>query len=149
MKKVLLAVFASLLLIPAFSFAQEQITVRSLAVDQLFEYGRAIYNRGDYPQAGVIFTRILKMDPQNQEALKYVEYLKKKGGGVMPTNPIPSIQAFAVEKQHNPSDIEIFKDLRSNQDLKQEISDSDQAIEKESNEIEGLRQLMKEHQQEK
>ena len=138
MRKFYLAFFSLLLMAPAFCYAQQEITTRSLAVAQLSEYGQAIYDRGDYPQAAIIFSRVLRMDPNNKEALGYANTLKKKGQDVF-------IPASAVAVQSKVSQIEqpvIVKEvpIDPNQDLKQEIQTTDQAIESLKVEVSNLRE---------
>ncbi|MBF0489938.1 MAG: hypothetical protein HQL15_04895 [Candidatus Omnitrophica bacterium] len=90
MNKCYLALLSLLLLLPSVSQAQSGPSIRTLAIEQLSQYGKTIYDRGDYSEAAVVFSRILAMDPQNQEAIFYANNLNKKGETVV----IPVVSAL-------------------------------------------------------
>ncbi len=57
-------------------------SLKSLMVEELSDYGRQLYNRGDYPQAANVYARILRADQGNVQAVKYLTAIKSKGYAV-------------------------------------------------------------------
>jgi TolA-binding protein len=156
MSKIFLAVLF-LFLAPSLSFPQQPLTTRTLAAEQLFQYGQAVYDRGDYSQAAQIFSRVLVLSPNHPEALGYVKNLKKKGqvvivpertGVVYPPSVkeiIPKPQPTRSKKiaetpSQEPTPIASrTTSSGDNQDLKQSIQEADAAIEKLKSDIADLR----------
>ncbi len=135
MRKLCLVLFSSFLC-SSLVFAQPSSGVRALAIEQLCQYAQAVYDRGDYPQAAIIFSRILRMDPENQGALDYANQLKRRGQVVfIPVKPV----VVAVVPLEPPD---------PNGDLKQDIKISNEAIEKLQIEITDLRGQIVQNQQE-
>ena len=66
--------FILCLLISAASVAQANTenSMRDLATQSMFDYGKKLYDRHDYKEAILVFKRILRYDPQNQGAAAHV-----------------------------------------------------------------------------
>lgn len=161
MKKLFFIVI-SCLLFSSVSFAQQ--TTRTLAAQQLFLYGQAVYDRGDYPQAAVIISRVLQMDPTQKEALEYARNLKNKGLDVFipltaeARHPSPEVnQSIPQPQPEKPKKLSqvlakqssetsqvpvpglVTVNFPDNTDLRQAIQDADAAIEKLKSDISDLR----------
>ena len=76
------------------ALAYENPTMRSMAAAQLFEYGKALYERGDYPQAAEIISKVLDMDPTHSKAIKIAKTLNQKGEHIT----LPKEEMIPVEK---------------------------------------------------
>lgn len=163
MKKCFYGVLSVLLLMPVLAFAQTSSSMRSLAVEQMYEYAQAVYQRGDYAQAAVIFRRILAMKPDHEGAVEFATSLNKKGQHiVIPPQKDRSIKDVVVleekpaknygniyqktstvtalettEEKHAEPAIEVK--AISNRDLKQDMDDTDEAILRLKKEIAELR----------
>lgn len=162
-KSIFVLVF--LLVFPHIVQAQEKNSVRSMAVDQLYQYGEAIYDRGDYPQAAQIFTRILAMNPSHAAAIGYAKKLNQKGEHitipeapavptvvpVAPTVPAADVVAPKPVKKHtkamvrHPAQKPVEKSVEkivshgTGDDLKQDIQEADEAIEQLKGQVADLR----------
>ena len=123
MDKLFLVVMVLLLAFPCFSYAADENSTRSMAAEQLFQYGQAVYDRGDLSQAAQIFSRVLVMVPEHAGAMQYAKILNKKGQSVtMPTRTL-SVELASPQKF-----VEKSASLKANEDLKQNIQEVDQAI---------------------
>lgn len=148
--------------------------MKALAVEQLYEYGQALYQRGDYSQAAVIFNRILAMDPSNKGAVDTAKLLNQKGQSI--TIPLqaeiamPAVDASSVNAadkgnnfgnifQGKVADTKVIEPLPevtpatidmsgANLDLKKDIQETDVAIEQLKNELAQLRTQIANGQQE-
>jgi tetratricopeptide (TPR) repeat protein len=59
-------------------FAQNNAqAMKLLTVDALMEYGRTLYNRGDYSEAQGVFKHVLAFDGHQQQALQYLKDMEK------------------------------------------------------------------------
>ena len=112
MKKLILVSLLFTFTVPFQIYAQEPISMRSMAAQQLFQYGQAVYERGDYSQAAIIFSKVLQFDPDYQEARAYAQKLNKKEEHV-------TIAPARIKKIIPTSD---------NDDLKKDIAEADQSI---------------------
>ena len=76
MKKLLFACIlgAAMLLNLNVALAQENRdgSMRQLAIESMQEYGRQLFNRGDYKEAQKVFKRILSYDATQQPAQDYL-----------------------------------------------------------------------------
>ncbi len=140
---IFLCLFFPQLICPQLSYAQQEMSMRSMAVAQLYEYGQAIYDRGDYSQAAKVFSRILAMDPEHAGALDYAKELKKKGEFVIvPVKPVSSAATPVITKtpqatQQEPT--ETTDSIPTDEDLKQYIEKTDQAVDRLQSDIAQLR----------
>jgi|GEM_PF-4677191 len=126
MRKILIFLTLILLLFPVISFAEKELNYKSLAVEQLYQYGQEIYDRGDYNQASRVFSRILVIQPNHEGALGYVEKLKSKGKDVIATTGADT---------NNEEDRAMEVSNGSNDDLKQSIQAANEAINALKNDI--------------
>jgi hypothetical protein len=129
MKKLFLAVCV-VLSFPVLAQAQSNTTMRSLTVDQLYQYGQATYERGDYTQAAAVFTKILSLSPQHMEAIKYAVDLRKKGQLVIIPVGAENLQGSAkvMKPAETPAAAVNTDGTIDNQDLKKDVQETDQAI---------------------
>lgn len=135
MKKLFFAV-CIVLLFPALSHAQQHSTMKTLALDQMYQYGQATYDRGDYKQAAIIFTKILSMNPTHIGAVHYANTLREKGEVVI----IPALAAMPeVPKAEIQPIMAKTVSMNNNLDLKQDIQETDEAIQKLKTEVSDLR----------
>lgn len=58
---------------------EDKKSMKSLMVDSLSEYGRQLYNRGNYAEAANVYARILTVDQDNEKAMNYLKAIKAKG----------------------------------------------------------------------
>jgi len=109
-KRVVL-VFILLMAAAGTAFAQNNAqAMRLLTVNALMEYGRTLYNRGDYSEAQGVFKHVLAFDGHQQQALQYLKDMKK-----------PSVRSEVfVAKPQAPQ--------MTSQDLKKAIEDEKQII---------------------
>lgn len=142
MNKTLIIVIFFFFIFPLKVGAQQQTSVRSMAVAQLYEYGQAVYDRGDYSQAAKVFSRLLSIDPANSGARNYAHKLNKKGEQVT-IPPVPIVVAPVVTKEKVEQSMEtpsqMTKSSYSNDDLKRDIQEADQAIIKLKDQVSDLR----------
>ena len=133
MKKIFSIFISIFLLCPVLSHAQQMATMRTMAVDQLYQYGQAIYDRGEYAEAARVFSRILAMNPDHEGAVSYAKALKKKG-----TNVVIPARSYLVATNHQmgPSDFSDSSDM--NGDLRKNIQEADQVVEKLRKEVADL-----------
>ncbi len=116
------------------TYALEPVSMRTLAIEQMYIYGEAIFDRGNYPEAAKVFSRILAIMPDYKETIGYAEALNKKGQHVV----IP-IRPVVVESL--PSAVALKTDLSDpNGDLKLDIQATDERIEKLKKDISNLNQ---------
>jgi TolA-binding protein len=137
MKKwIILALF--LLAAPSLSLAQ-QISLRYMAADQMFIYGQAIFDRGDYVEAANVFKRILAILPDHEGAIEYAMELNKKGQhiaipvvvkAVKPKAKVVAKQEIAKPLIVQAPPVVVLPPSDPNDDLKQSIHKADQTIEK-------------------
>lgn len=138
--------------------------MKSLAVEQMYEYAQAVYQRGDYAQAAVIFKRILAMHPNHEGAIEFATSLNKKGQHItipskkeclmkdIPVEETKSVKnygniyqkkaekAVVLEKAEEKMQAMTADDMAfSNSDLKQDMSDTDEAILRLKKDIAALR----------
>jgi hypothetical protein len=136
MKKVFLALMLTLFVSP--SFCQAQATsMRSLAAAQLFVYGEAIFDRGiDLPEAAIVCSRVLWLEPGHPGAMKIAQKLTKKGYPVHIPAYIPSP---VVE---TPKEVVADKEVSHTEDLsiKEDILKVDEDIQKMRNDVADLRE---------
>jgi tetratricopeptide (TPR) repeat protein len=140
------------LLVSTQANAQNHPSMRSMAALQLFQYGQAVYERGDYSQAAIVFTKLLSMDPNNEAALKYARKLNSKGEHI--AIPVSVIKAPVVrakkalravmqtplkDKQVVTQQVQV-SELSDQMDLKQDINEANLAIEQLKNQVFQLRQ---------
>lgn len=83
MKKTVLCC-AFLLSIPCLGWAQppqeqNQVTLKEVTITQIFEYGRTLYERNDYMEAGNVFRHILALSPGHAGALEYLRRMNEPG----------------------------------------------------------------------
>ena len=97
--------------------------MRDLAVEQMYEYGQMLYERGDYHQAERVFERILSFDPQHAGSLHYMKSMD-------PSKVIahaPSVMATSkpccviAKNEPNPAEVPVVSN-DPNADLKEEIA---------------------------
>src|SRR5262245_28518546 len=106
MRKLFITVWFMALVLTVPAYAKPAMSMRSMAVEQLYQYGRATYDRSNYPEAAKIFSRILVMDPQHEGALDYAKKLQKKGQNVViPVRPIVDTVTVATEHDQKPQEI--------------------------------------------
>ena len=136
-------------------YAQQDTSMRSMAVSQLCQYGQVVYDRGDYPEAAKIFNRILAMDPDNAAAINYAQMLNKKGHVVVvPPRPVPVPKPVVVDvalkaevvKVDPPKTAAPKVEATDTDDLKQAIQNADAGIEKLQTEVSDLRAQIKDNQ---
>ena len=114
-------------------FAQEPTSgMRDLAVAQMFEYGKSMYERGDRAEATHIFKRILQLNPDYVPAQAYAKRL-----GIIHVIQAKKIQAVPVSVPAPAAVIALPVDL--NQDLRDEIAQEDVHIAQLISEIAALR----------
>ncbi|MEI7998172.1 MAG: hypothetical protein WCH62_01520 [Candidatus Omnitrophota bacterium] len=123
MNNIILVLVSLLLFSPIFSYAQEELTMRSMAADQLYQYGQAIYDRGNYDEAARVFSKVLAMDSRHEGALGYAKELKKKGKTIEIPASIKPIQDAQTDVNAN---------------LKQDIRQVDKNIERLKEEVADL-----------
>ncbi len=161
MKKIFPIIVLILLLIPfTVNAAQDQGSMRSLAVTQLYQYAQAVYDRGDYAQAATIFSRILAMDPANSAARSYAKKLNAKGQQIvippMPTNPViasapimvtpKGVVKKIVEQPKKEATQEVTKSTYNNEDLKNDLQEADRSIGELKSQVAALRSQIAEGQ---
>lgn len=126
--------------LPLLSQAQTP-SMREMAITQLYQYGQAVHDRGDDAQAALIISRVLIMDASHPGARKLAETLNKKGAHILiPAKPQP-VTLKPVEQK---STVIPSKDQ---DDLKQQIAATDQAIEQLKNQVSELRNQLSQGQQ--
>ena len=128
MKKWIIAALF-LLAVPAVSFGQ-QVSMRMLAAEEMFVYGQAIFNRGDYVEAANVFRHILKILPSHEGAISYAVELNKKGQHIdIPVQPLKPAQKHEVKKAAKPQEQAAPQaPIDPNGDLKQKIVQADKTI---------------------
>ncbi len=105
------------------AYAQEgKKDLKSLMVEELSDYGRQLYNRGDYGQAANVYARILRADQSNAKAIKYLQAIKSKG---YPVADELLAQAIVVKKE--PAAAVVEKDQPQAMPVLQENLDQDLA----------------------
>lgn len=116
MKKSVLLLFVGILLLSLMGVVEAKEnndTVKDLAIASLSDYGRQVFNRGDYPQAATVYARILAYDPNNVQAQQYLRAIKAKGYPVaesllMPIKRVETrkvVEAVKIAKQEVKADI--------------------------------------------
>ena len=78
MKTILLAVFYLLIFVStshAYSQNQDDPDLRDLVVEQISDYAKSLYERKNYREAQRAYAHILRLDPQNPQALSYSKKL--------------------------------------------------------------------------
>ena len=135
-KRFLLAATV-LLVLPGFSYAQQVVNLRSLAIDQMYLYGETIFQRGDYSEAAKVFTRILEMSPNNKGALGYAKALNKKGEHISIPERYAGIESASELRAVVRADL-----TDPNSDLKQDIRETDEGIQQLKNDISNLHQQL-------
>jgi TolA-binding protein len=137
MKKWLIVVFF-LLAAPSLSFAQ-QVSLRFMAAEQMFIYGQAIFDRGDYVEAANVFKRILAILPDHEGAISYAIELNKKGQHIAIPVPPPVVKVVKPVAAQSivakpvatvPPPVVVQVSSEPNDDLKQSIKQADLTIEK-------------------
>ena len=140
--------------------AQNQDSMRSMAVNQLYQYAQAIYDRGDYPQAATIFSRILSMDPAHSGARSYAAKLNKQGEQIaIPSMPVavivepiivtpPKMVKKTVEPSKEEAPKQEVKATYNNEDLKKDLQDADQSIAELKDQVAALRNQISQGQKE-
>lgn len=107
--------------------------MRDLAVAQMFEYGKSLYERGDRLQAANVFRRILDLDADFTPAQPYAARL-----GLVKPKPIAAApkacQKICVVKAQVP-----MAPVDPNQDLKDDIAQENDIIAQLTAEIAALR----------
>ena len=119
--------------------AQENPTMRSMAAAQLFEYGKALYERADYAQAATIVSKVLSMDPQHTQAISIAKSLNKKGEHItIPQEVVQEVKIKSASKVHIQTKPKMIVksvavkqptiDVPQSNDLTKDIQDANESI---------------------
>ncbi len=121
-------------------YAQSNVSMRTIAADQLYQYGQAIFDRGNYSEAAVIVSRVLKLAPQHEGARQIAEKLNKKGARItIPPAPVqPEVKAVVTQVKKTITNPQPQQSM-TNQDLHQDIQSANQAIDTLKSEVADLR----------
>jgi hypothetical protein len=102
MKKIALILILCLP-VPEASFAQNNVDgMRSLIVSSLMQYGKNLYDRGNFNDASAVFTHVLTYDKHQAQALQYLEVMghaPSSGIAVDPADTESLKQAIEAKKQ--------------------------------------------------
>ncbi len=135
MKKIIFGLIL-VLLVPSVLMAQEKrADMRDLAVNNLFEYGRQVFNRGDLASAKQIFLRLQQLNPDYAPALPFAKKL-----GIPQFNM--TTQVIKVTKTVTAEVTAVPVVIDPNADLKNELAMEDKAIAQLNSDINNLRSTL-------
>ena len=115
--------------------AEQAGSLRDMTVQAMFEYGEKLYDRHDYREATHVFQHILFYDPQNTQALVY---LNKMDPDFVAPRPI-IVQVPAPKPMVVPVAAAVVGPTDPNADLKEEIAAQDKMIDELKEDIHRMR----------
>ena len=135
MRKFIFILFVLMATIPL-AHAEIDNSVRDLATQAMFDYGKKLYARHDYREATHVFKRILAYDPHNAGALAY---LNKMCPPALVNKPL----IVQVRKSFVPKPVPVQIPVSvvnpdPNADLKEEIAAEDRVLNELKEEIRRL-----------